>query len=261
MIRKFVPAALALGFVVTANAQPAAPAEAPTAPATEEEAAAPALDPAKVKVDASYALGFQNGQQLGSYGIVGDDIDDVHVTLAKMAVIEAARPANPDPCFYLTTLVPNAPKIMLNTESGDHGVLETRACGCPFDKVGHHLHIRNLQSYEKLTAGGLHFLADDLIRLVEEVFPQRFGGGPTDYQILEDQTGELPRVFVVVSPRLGAIDEGAVVAAALESLGRRSAADDMMAQQLQQGRVLGVWRRELYSTPAGKVPAFHVLRD
>jgi hypothetical protein len=118
-----------------------------------------------------------------------------------------------------------------------------------------------LQSYEKLTAGGLHFLADDLIRLVEEVFPQRFGGGPTDYQILEDQTGELPRVFVVVSPRLGAIDEGAVVAAALESLGRRSAADDMMAQQLQQGRVLGVWRRELYSTPAGKVPAFHVLRD
>jgi hypothetical protein len=211
-----------------------------------------------------YATQFYSTTESGHVGIGcgrPSAPDDVHVTLSKMAVIEAARPANPDPCFYLTTLVPNAPKIMLNTESGDHGVLESRACGCPFDKVGHQLHIRNLQSYEKLTAGGLHFLADDLIRLVEEVFPQRFGGGPTDYQILEDQTGELPRVFVVVSPRLGAIDEGAVVAAALESLGRRSAADDMMAQQLQQGRVLGVWRRELYSTPAGKVPAFHVLRD
>ena len=188
--------------------------------------------------------------------------DDVHVLLGKMAVIEAARPPGvaEGPCLYLTTLTPNTPKLMLNVESGDHGVLESRACGCALERCGHPLHIRNLQSYEKLTAGGMHFLPSDVIRLVENVFPARFGGGPTDYQIVEDIRGELPCVRIVVSARVGAVDEDAVVAAALERLGASSAADAMMAAHWRQGAVLSVERREPYVTTAAKVPALHVIR-
>ncbi|MBK1882027.1 FKBP-type peptidyl-prolyl cis-trans isomerase [Luteolibacter pohnpeiensis] len=73
MIRKFIPAALVLGLAITSHAQTAAAEEAPAAPATEE--AAPAIDPATVKTNASYALGYQNGRQLASYGIVSSDLD------------------------------------------------------------------------------------------------------------------------------------------------------------------------------------------
>jgi len=188
--------------------------------------------------------------------------DDVHVLLGKMAAIEAARPpeAADGLCFYLTTLIPHAPKIMINVESGDHGVLDSRSCGCPLDRCGHSLHIRNLQSYEKLTAGGMHFLADDLTRLIEQVLPSRFGGGPTDYQFVEDHRGELPQVKIIVSPRVGAVNNQAVVAAALGALGAKSPADQMMASQLKQGAVFQIERREPHVTVASKVPVLHVIR-
>lgn len=188
--------------------------------------------------------------------------DDVHVMLGKIAVLEDVRPPDAPEglCFYLTTLIPNAPKLMLNVESGDHGVLEERRCDCDFERCGQRLHIRNLQSYEKLTAGGMLFLADDVVRLVEQVLPARFGGGPTDYQIVEDIRPVLPQVQIVVSPRVGAVDEAAVAAAALESLSSKSTADGMMAAVWKQGSILQVVRREPHVTGAAKVPALHVIR-
>ena len=74
MIRKFIPGALVLGLIVSAHAQPKTADEVQEAPVAEE-AAAPAADPAQLKVEASYALGFQNGRQLASYGLIAEDCD------------------------------------------------------------------------------------------------------------------------------------------------------------------------------------------
>ncbi len=36
--------------------------------------------------------------------------------------------------FHFTTLLPTAPKIMLNVESDDYGAIEKRRCGCPMER-------------------------------------------------------------------------------------------------------------------------------
>ncbi len=84
MIRKFIPGALALGLIATTTtsaqtpeAAPAAKAEAAT-PAVEVPAK-PKLDPAVIKTDSSYALGFRTGggfsQNFGKFGVGAEDLE------------------------------------------------------------------------------------------------------------------------------------------------------------------------------------------
>jgi hypothetical protein len=56
--------------------------------------------------------------------------------------------------------------------------------------LGWTTHLRDIRSQEKLTAGGMTFLDTDLIRVLEEVLPARFGGAPTDYQLVEEEAEE-----------------------------------------------------------------------
>ena len=53
------------------------------------------------------------------------------------------------------------------------------------EALGYTTHIHTIRSWEKLTSEGMTFCGHDLIRLIEEVLPARFGGRPTDYQFVE----------------------------------------------------------------------------
>lgn len=83
MIRNLIPGALAFSLVATLTAQTPAEAPAAEAPAAETPAeAAPAaapLDPAAIKTDSSYALGYRTGgdfgQQYGRFGVGAADLD------------------------------------------------------------------------------------------------------------------------------------------------------------------------------------------
>jgi hypothetical protein len=75
--------------------------------------------------------------------------------------------------------------VLLNLSLGDHARLERRACGCPLERLGWDTHLETIRSFEKLTAAGMNFLDVDVIRVLEEILPARFGGGPTDYQLQE----------------------------------------------------------------------------
>lgn len=161
--------------------------------------------------------------------------------------------------LVLTTLQPTASKLMLNVESGDTGVLAERDCGCAIGAAGYRLHLHTIRSYEKLTSDGTNFLGGDLVRLVENVLPARFGGGPTDYQFVEDEQNGLPRVRLLVSPRVGAVDETAVLEHALAALADGGGWRQMMAGIWRDGTTLTVERAEPFSTPAAKIQAFHVL--
>jgi FKBP-type peptidyl-prolyl cis-trans isomerase len=98
MTRKFIPGALVLGLFASASAQepaaPAAKAEA-TTPAIEVPAK-PKLDPAVVKSDSSYALGFRTGggfaQQFGKFGVGADDLDQETFLKGFMAAIKGGKP-------------------------------------------------------------------------------------------------------------------------------------------------------------------------
>lgn len=101
MIRKFIPGALALGLIASSPAAPKPTVEVTPAP---PDAAAPAvvtpakpkLDPAVVKSDSSYALGFRTGggfsQQFGKFGVGADDLDTENFLKGFMAAIKGKKP-------------------------------------------------------------------------------------------------------------------------------------------------------------------------
>ncbi len=189
------------------------------------------------------------------------DLDDVHLLTDKLAVIQRDRPVGTGitvQALYLTTVRFSTPSILLNVETGDHGILEERPCGCLMQRLGYDTHLRRIRSYGKLTSEGMTFLGADLLALVEEVLPSRFGGQPTHYQFVEEEEGGLVRMHIVVSPEVGALDEGAVVETVLEFLAARR---ERMAQRWRAGQTLRVVRREPYRTGTAKILPLHVQRS
>jgi FKBP-type peptidyl-prolyl cis-trans isomerase len=93
MIRKLIPGALALGLLATATAQPSAPAEKPAA---APEAPKAPVDPAVIKSDSSYALGFRTGgsfgQQFGKFGVTAADIETETFIKGFMAALKGEKP-------------------------------------------------------------------------------------------------------------------------------------------------------------------------
>lgn len=117
MIRKLLPGALALGLIAQSSAEtpaapaapaaeapaaetPAAPAPAPTATTPPVEIPPPApkppADPAVVKSDSSYALGFRTGgnfaQQFGRFGVGADDLDTETFLKGFLAALKGGKP-------------------------------------------------------------------------------------------------------------------------------------------------------------------------
>jgi hypothetical protein len=184
--------------------------------------------------------------------------DDVHVLGSKIAVVrsDAAYPN----ALYLTSLLFSSPRLLLNVESGDAAGRQLRSCSCPLGELGFNEHLSDIRSYEKLTSEGMQFLPAEITELVESVLPQSFGGNATDYQLVEEDVDGLPRVSVAVHPRLGQLDETAVVNCVLERLAAPSAANRMMAERLRQASTLRVIRRPPFATSASKILALHVRR-
>jgi hypothetical protein len=150
---------------------------------------------------------------------------------------------------------------MLNVESDDYGVLEERDCGCPIGALGLRLHLHTIRSYEKLTSEGMNFVGTELLTLIEQVLPGRFGGGPADYQLVESEVGGLPKVSLLVSPRVGAIDEVEVARTVLETLGSGPGYRDMMATLWRDGDTLRIERREPYETGQAKILPLQIVRS
>ncbi len=97
MIHKLIPGALALGLIASSTAQTpdAAPKQEATTPPVEVPAK-PKLDPAVVKADSSYALGFRTGggfsQQFGKFGVKAEDLDMENFTKGFMSAIKGGQP-------------------------------------------------------------------------------------------------------------------------------------------------------------------------
>jgi hypothetical protein len=192
-------------------------------------------------------------------------VDEVHVATDEVALLQRDRSVGGDTvgALFCSTLHPAVPKLMVNVELGDYGVLTERACGCPFDQLGFRQHLHTIRSYEKLTTEGMHFVGSELVRLVEEVLPDRFGGHPTDYQLLEEEEGGLSRVSLVVSPRVGEIDEARLLRTALEVLASAplgNSGASMMAALWRDAQTLRVVRREPHATGAAKILPLHVVK-
>jgi hypothetical protein len=225
--------------------------------------------PAKAQVIAAAGGRVINRYSTVELGIAGlgcaapNEIDDLHLAIDKVAAISRERPVGQGgtTSALILTSLHATPKLMLNTDTGDGGSLAQASCGCPLHELGYTTVLTGLGGYDKLTSEGVTFLGRDLYRLVEEVLPGRFGGHPTDYQLVEqeDESG-LPRVGIYISPSVGSVEEDAALAEVIQWLATVPAGGSMMADQWRQAGTLHVVRREPYASGRRKIYPLHVMR-
>jgi hypothetical protein len=201
------------------------------------------------------------GMACGSPG----DIDEMHLLTDKLALIERRKAVGEVGltvnAFYLTSLLPSTQKILLNVESGDYGAVFDRSCGCPLDRLGFRRHLREIRSYEKLASEGMLFIGEDLVRIVDELLPGRFGGNATDYQFVEREENGLPRVDLHISPQVGLVDENELIETVLSALSSGGPARAMAARRWRDSNTLRVRREAPLVTSAAKILPLHLDRN
>jgi hypothetical protein len=163
--------------------------------------------------------------------------------------------------FHFTTLLPTAPKLMLNVESDDYGIVETRSCGCALETYGFTDHLRSIRSFRKLTGEGVTLVGSDMVRILEEVLPAKFGGSPLDYQLAEEEDEQgFTRLNLFVSPKIPIEDEKEVIDTVLDAMRKNSLAGDFAQALWRQARTLRVQRKEPVWTARGKLSPLHLAK-
>jgi len=193
------------------------------------------------------------------------DGNDIHFFKDGLALIQYPREVPgfeiTVPAFYFTSLLPTAPKLLLNVESDDYGVVEQRSCGCPLEAYGFTEHLRHIRSFRKLTGEGVTLVGGTMIHILEEVLPARFGGSPLDYQLLEEEDEQgLTRLSLLISPKIQIADEAAVVEAVLEALRQGGVAADSARAIWKQAKTLRVKRMEPIWTARGKLMPLYLAK-
>jgi hypothetical protein len=193
------------------------------------------------------------------------DVSDVHLFKDAFALIPfpyvVERIGETVPAFNLTALLDSAPLVMLNVQLDDYGVVEERPCGCELEELGYTTHLRDIYSYSKLVGEGVTLIGNEMLHILEDVLPARFGGTPLDYQLREQEDGEgLTRLYLVISPRVQITDEQAVVQVVLQSLGKSSPMADAARTVWQQARTIYIKREEPVLSPRGKQLPLYLQR-
>jgi hypothetical protein len=201
-----------------------------------------------------------------AYGCLAPEApDDVHLLddLHALIRIEADDEPQVFPAgsLLLTSLQPTVPLFLLNLSLGDQADVRRRSCGCPLEAAGWTTHLMRIHSSEKLTAGGVTFLARDVARALEEALPARFGGAPTDYQIVEDEHADgQPDLRLLVHPSVGSVDNRSVVETFLAALGTGSGAERVMQLLWRDAGMIRVERLAPRPTASGKLLHVRKLR-
>lgn len=241
------------GVVFAAGSEPATPAKVEVVRATGA-----AWMPSYYSVEAG-AIGLGCARPRAG--------DDLHLLDDCLALVLRRRPVSPRrapgdsrevDAFCFTSLLPSSAKILLNVESDDYGVVETRSCGCPLGDIGLERHLLGVRSYGKLTGEGVTLVASEVERLLDEVLPRRFGGSPLDYQLLEEEGADsLGRLSLLIAPEVAIGDEGAVLEALLDELSRRGPAAEVAQAVWRQAGTLRIRRERPRWSPRGKLPPLH----
>ncbi len=186
--------------------------------------------------------------------------NEVHVLADSVAVVKRRRPlpfgegAEIDALLF-TTLLPFAPRFLINAEMDDTGVIAREVrCDCLYGRLGMTTVISRIASFGKVTGQGMTLHGADIAAILEQAMPGRFGGGPGDYQIVERDLGTQTALELRVSPRaVGAdADLDAVLAYFLEQM-RLYYGGTVAARIWQHAGAIQVVRQEPETTYTGKV--------
>jgi phenylacetate-coenzyme A ligase PaaK-like adenylate-forming protein len=177
--------------------------------------------------------------------------DEVHFFSDLLAVIQpgdqGATASLPSRALLLTSLRASSRFILLNVSMGDQGELEDRRCGCAMAELGWTTHLKEIRSFEKLATGGMTFLDTAIIQVLEEALPHRFGGGPTDYQLVEEEDAGGKPCLRLREAFLTAIAPG-------------TGTERVMAQVWRDANFVQVERKSPQATSTGKIQHLRAAR-
>lgn len=225
--------------------------------------------PAKVKRITDSGAHYQPSYAFTEVGKVGGGcaqpsyVNDLHLFENHLALIPFPRRVpgfdiSVD-AFHFTTLLPSATKLLLNVESDDYGLIESRSCGCPLEYFGFTQHLRDVRSFRKLTGEGVTLIGSEMIAILEQVLPARFGGSPLSYQLLEEEDDQgFTRLNLIISPSVNIPDEDQVIQVVLESLQRSSVSADLARDLWSQASTFRIRRIEPIWTARGKLMPLHI---
>jgi hypothetical protein len=193
-------------------------------------------------------------------------VDDFHVDLSRLALIVAPQPALGLPQIrplLVTSLDATDPKFYLNVDLGDYAAaLHERKCGCLLEACGMTRHIHTIRSYEKFTAEGMNYFYDHLYDFLERDLPVEFGGGPGDYQLVEEEDADgRTRMTLLIHPRVGNVREGLLLAKLVEVLQVGSRGNEFQSKVWQSVGTLQIRRRIPIASPRGKILPLHLVRS
>ena len=190
--------------------------------------------------------------------------DEVHVNQHLLAVISHPTPLGnttlPIHPLLLTTLHPAAPRLLFNVQNGDYVILQDRECHCELQKIGLTRHLHHIRSYEKFTSEGMNYFYGDLFDFIERILPSEFGGGPGDYQIVEEEDGNgQTRLTLVIHPAIRDLDEGRVLTRLRNAFSNGSRGNRFMTGVWQNAGTFRLKREIPYASPRGKILPLHVI--
>lgn len=163
--------------------------------------------------------------------------------------------------FNLTTILPQAPKVMLNVQTDDFGIVEERHCGCPLEAYGLTTHLREIRSYSKLTGEGVTLIGNEMVHILEHVLPARFGGSALDYQLLEQEDAQgFTRLYLLVHPRVAIENESAVLECFNDALRKSSPAADVARFVWKNANTIQLKRAEPIWNANGKFMSLYLPR-
>jgi hypothetical protein len=186
----------------------------------------------------------------------------VHMMDAHYAVISRRRKAplcdlELDSLLF-TTLASFLPFVLINAEMDDSGEIGPAPCDCPLSRLGYRRQIRNIFSYGKLTGQGTTLLSGDLLRILERTLPARFGGSPTDYQLVEIEGGSQTAIELRVHPRLNTAPAEEIKGFFLGEI-KQMWGGALTGREWTQTEGFRVVHGEPYMTRSGKVLPLHLL--
>jgi hypothetical protein len=157
-----------------------------------------------------------------------------------------------------TTLTPYASRALINAEMDDSGIIEKVDCECLFGRIGYSRQIRDIASFGKLTGLGMTLAGTDVLSILEEILPRRFGGSPGDYQLVEGEGIAQTMMTLRVNPRTGASNADDIQRCFLDEL-KKLYGGTLTARMWQHAEAVHVVIAPPISTPTGKVLPLHLL--
>jgi len=160
--------------------------------------------------------------------------------------------------LLFTTLLPEAPKVLINADMDDVGRIEPADCDCVYSRLGLGRKISGIHSIGKLTGHGMSLVGTEVVRLLEQRLPTRFGGAPTDYQLVELEGEVQTQLILRVSPRLAGVPLDEIRAALLKEL-RTCYAGRLASRVWSNADALQVIHAQPLATVSGKVLPLHLM--